>query len=143
MLPDRQFRGLNQQFSDVQEISAQGYTILYRAKRYGRWYALKTLTEDAVRQSAYVQVLRKELEVLMLMQHPSVVQTIGLEDVNGIGPCIVMEYIDGETLDSILKREELPSLTVRRRMVDELCAAVAYVHSLGIVHRDLKPETSW
>ena len=134
------FEGLNQQFSDVQEISAQGYTILYRAKRYGRWYALKTLTEDAVRQSAYVQVLRKELEVLMLMQHPSVVQTIGLEDVNGIGPCIVMEYIDGETLDSILKREELPSLTVRRRMVDELCAAVAYVHSLGIVHRDLKPE---
>ena len=134
------FEGLNQQFSDVQEISTQGYTVLYRAKRYGRWYALKTLTEETVRQSAYIQVLRKELEILMLMQHPNVVQTIGLEDVNGIGPCIVMEYIDGETLDNLLKHEELPSLTVRRRIANELCAAAAYVHSLGIVHRDLKPE---
>lgn len=134
------FEGLNQQFTDVQEISTQGYTVLYRAKRYGRWYALKTLTEDAARQSAYAQVLRKELEVLIQMQHPNVVQATGLEDVEGIGPCIVMEYIDGETLEALLKNSGQTALAERRRMAHELCEALAYVHSLGIVHRDLKPE---
>ena len=134
------FEGLNQQFTDVQEISTQGFTVLYRAKRYGRWYALKTLTEDAARQTAYAQVLRKELEVLMQMQHPSVVQAVGLEEVKGIGPCIVMEYIDGETLETLLNHDGQTTKAERRRMACELCEAVAYIHSLGIVHRDLKPE---
>lgn len=134
------FEGISNEFADIQELSARGYSLLLRAKRYGRWYVLKTLSEDTVRQSVYMQVLRKELEVLMLMQHPNVVQAIGMEQVSGIGPCIVMEYIDGQTLQQLMDKDSLPSLQERRHMADELCSAVGYIHSLGIVHRDLKPE---
>ena len=138
-LTDR-FEGINQQFTDLQELSAQGYTLLLKAKRYGRWYVLKTLREEAARQTVYMQILRKELEVLMLMQHPGVVQTLGLENVEDLGPCIVMEYIDGETLQQLMERGVELTVQQRRLMADELCDALAYVHSLGIVHRDLKPE---
>lgn len=113
---------------------------MYRAKRYGRWYALKKLNEDTAQQMAYAQVLRKELEVLMQMQHPNVVQAVGLEEVEGIGPCIVMEYVDGVTLETLMENDGQTTQAERRRMVCELCEAVAYIHSLGIVHRDLKPE---
>jgi len=134
------FEGIERQFTDIHELSARGYTQLLRAKRYGRWYVLKTLSEDVADQNAYVSVLRKELEVLMQMQHPGVVQTIGMEDVEGVGVAIVMEWIDGETLESLLPTIGNLPLEQRQRMADELCEALAYVHSLGIVHRDLKPE---
>lgn len=134
------FEGIERQFTDIQELSAQGYIQLLRAKRYGRWYVLKTLSEDAAGQNVYVTILRKELEVLMLMQHPGVVQTLGMEDVEGVGPAIVMEYIDGETLASLLPNMGSIPLEQRQRMASELCEALAYIHSQGIVHRDLKPE---
>lgn len=134
------FEGIERQFTDKQELSAQGYTQLLRAKRYGRWYVLKTLNEDVADQNAYVSVLRKELEILMLMQHPGVVQTIGMEDVEGVGPAIIMEYIDGETLADLLPKIESIPIEQRRRMAYELCETMAYIHSQGVVHRDLKPE---
>ena len=134
------FEGIEKKFTSLQELHSQGYTLLLRAKRYGRWYVLKTLTEDASGQSVYAQVLRKEFDVLIQLQHPHVLQTLGMEDVEGVGPSIVMEYIDGDTLATLLERGDSLTLEQRRRIADELCDALAYVHSLGIVHRDLKPE---
>ncbi len=134
------FEGVEKEFTDLQELHSQGYTLLLRAKRYGRWYVLKTLTEDTAGQGVYAQVLRKELDVLMQLQHPHVVQTWGMEDVTGIGPAIVMEYIDGDTLASLLEAGDSLTLEQRQRIADELCEALEYIHSLGIVHRDVKPE---
>ena len=54
------------------------------------------------------------------------------------GPCIVMEYIDGVTLDKFL--EGKPSKQLRRKVVDQLIDALAYIHGKQIVHRDLKPS---
>lgn len=47
------FEGIEKKFTNLQELHSQGYTLLLRAKRYGRWYVLKTLTEDALGQSVY------------------------------------------------------------------------------------------
>lgn len=132
------FEGISPDFTDLTELSDEGYCHLLRAKRYGRWYVLKTLKGDNVQLTPYRQMLRKELEVLMQMQHPGVVQAMGMEQVEGIGPCIVMEYIDGVTLEQML--EGTPTLPERQEIARQLCDALAYVHSLGIVHRDLKPE---
>lgn len=134
------FEGIEKKFTNLQELHSQGYTLLLRAKRYGRWYVLKTLTEEVLGQSVYAQVLRKEFDVLIQLQHPHVLQTLGMEDVEGVGPSIVMEYIDGDTLATLLERSDRLTLEQRRRIADELCDALAYIHSLGIVHRDLKPE---
>ena len=63
------------------KIEVGGFRALYRAKRYGRWYLLKCLTAEHEGDEAFQQMLRKELEVLMLLQHPAVMQAVGMEPV--------------------------------------------------------------
>ncbi len=136
------FEGISRELTDIQLLCESGTSRLYRATRYGRLYVLKTLTADALRQSMYREMLRKELEIMMQLQHPGIVQAVGLEAVRDIGQCIVMEYIDGATLADYTEGERRGSLSVvqRRHIADDLIAAVAYLHSKGIIHRDLKPE---
>lgn len=131
------FEGINQTFSDVKILHTSEVNIVAKAKRYGRWWLLKGLQKEVADKTGYQQMLRKELEILMMLQHPSIVTTIGLEDVDGLGACIVMEYVEGITLKEWL--QDHPSAQARRRVMMELIEAVGYIHSKGIVHRDLKP----
>ena len=87
-------------------------------------------------------MLRKEFEIVISLQHTSVMQVTGIEEVSlpGRGKvlCIIAEWIDGRTLNDFLT--ENPSQRERRRIATELCEAVAYIHSQQVVHRDLKPS---
>lgn len=130
--------GVSSEFTNFEELPSHGHHRLTRVKRYGRWYLLKSLTAEASDKLFYQEALCKELDILMRLQHPGIVQTSGMETVDGFGPCIVMEWIDGITLDQWLAGH--PSLMERRQAFEQLLDAVGYIHSLGIVHRDLKPE---
>lgn len=129
------FEGISRDFTDLETISKSGTNVLVRAKRYGRWWMLKGLAPEVAGRAVCRQMLRKEFETLMLLQHPNIVSVQGLEPVDGLGECIVMEFVDGQPLSRV-------SLTEKQkpRVVDELLSAVAYCHSMGIVHRDLKPS---
>ena len=139
---------LSHQFTEVSLYKETESHQLFRAKRFGRWYLLKALP-PALRNSEYhFQMLHKEMEVLMQLQHPSIVGCLGMEyltdytDSEGnlisVGPCIVLEYIDGETV-----AEKLSSSPFERgweAVVDELLEALDYMHAAGITHRDFKPS---
>lgn len=129
------FEGIRRNFTDMEQLSMSQTNILLRAKRYGRWWMLKGLTPRAAEDAACRQMLRKEFETLMQLQHPNIVNVQGLERVEGVGNCIVMEYVDGLPLSQTALTEKQ-----KPRVVDELLSAVAYCHSMGIVHRDLKPS---
>ena len=138
-LTDPFVEDIGQHFTNIELLSSEGFTRLYKAMRYGRWFVLKTMTDDTDGSCSNCQMLlHKELELLMRMQHAGVVQAIGLEDIEGIGEAIIMEYVDGSTLDEWLTTG--PDKKKRIRVAGELAEALAYVHSLGIVHRDLKPK---
>lgn len=132
------FEGISHTFTDVEILSTSDVNVVAKAKRYGRWWLLKGLRNEVAGEAACLQRLRKEFEILMQMQHPSVVTAYGLETVEGIGYCIVMEFVDGSTLKDWLQGETTKQQ--RRRVADELTAAIGYVHAKGIAHRDLKPE---
>ena len=132
------FEGISRKFTDVTIVNTSDVNIVAKAKRYGRWWLLKGLNQQVANETAYIQRLRKELELLMQLEHPFVVSTVGLEMVEDFGNCIVMEYVEGTTLKEWLKENH--AFKDRRRIAIQLAEAVNYIHSKGIVHRDLKPE---
>ena len=136
------YEGLSTSFTDIERRPSRGYCDLYRAKRYGRWFLLKCLTPEHQDDEAYRQMLRKELEVLMRLQHPGLMMAVGMEKVvlpgRGATMCMVAEWIDGTTLADYL--ETRPDKGQLRRIVMELAETVAYVHQQQVVHRDLKPS---
>ena len=132
------FEGISRQFTDVTILNTSKVNIVAKAKRYGRWWLLKGLNKQVVNETAYIQRLRKELELLMQLEHPFVVSTVGLEIVEDLGNCIVMEYVEGTTLKEWLREKH--TYKDRKRIAIQLGEAVDYIHTKGIVHRDLKPE---
>ncbi len=132
------FEGIEKVFTDVEILHTSEVNVVAKAKRYGRWWLLKGLSKEVASKTAYQQRLRKELELLMELQHPAVVSVTGLETVEPLGECIVMEYVDGCTLKEWLKSHK--NRQDRKRILRELIDAVGYIHAKGVVHRDLKPE---
>lgn len=72
------YDGLDTAFSEVSHLPSRGYCDLYRAKRYGRWHLLKCLKQEHANDAAYQQMMRKEIEVLMSLQHSGVMQVMGM-----------------------------------------------------------------
>ena len=132
------FEGISRQFTDVTILNTSKVNIVAKAKRYGRWWLLKGLNKQVANETAYIQRLRKELELLMQLEHHFVVTTFGLEMVEDLGNCIVMEYVEGTTLKEWLREKH--TYKDRKRIAIQLGEAVDYIHTKGIVHRDLKPE---
>ena len=129
----------NSDFTEFTSIPSRGYCLLTRAKRNGRWWMLKGLKEQYRQDSAYRLLLQKEFDIMNQLQHPLVVSVYSLEEVSGLGLCIVMEWIDGMTLGEWLKKKD-NTLSQRRYMADMLSEALAYIHSRQTQHRDLKPS---
>ena len=132
------FEGIDHRFTNIEVIAQTEHNILAKAKRYGRWWMLKTIKAEEAQQTVYQQMLRKELEILMRLQHPNIIQTTGMEFVETLGMCIVMEYVDGMQMNEWLSTQ--PAKDKRLRLAKELLKAIEYVHLTGIVHRDLKPS---
>lgn len=119
-------------------MSESGHARLFTAVRYGKTYTLKTLKPDFAYTPVYRQALTKEFEIGIKLDHPYIRSTIGMEDVDGLGACIILEYVDGETLASALKGGRVDA-ALGRRIAVQTATAVAYLHSKQMVHRDIKP----
>ena len=126
-------------FTDFSTVPSRGYNLLVRAKRHGRWWMLKGLKESYRNDAVYQVLLQKEYEITSQLQHPMVVSVFSLEEVEGFGPCIVMEWIEGLTLKEWLAQGK-HSRKQRRHVADMLMEALAYVQSRQTQHRDLKPS---
>lgn len=126
-------------FTDFSVVSNKGYSLLVRAKRHGRWWMLKGLKEQYRQDTVYQILLQKEYEITSQLQHPMIVSAFSFEEVEEVGLCIVMEWIEGITLKEWLAKEKRPKRQ-RRHVADILMEALAYVHSRQTQHRDLKPS---
>ena len=126
------------QFSNFGLIhsSKNGYSELYKAKRYGKWYVLKRLTDKEKNNIRYQSLLEKEFDIAIQLSHQNIVQTVSLEDIPQLGLCIVQEFIDGITWNDFFSKSNI-SKKETFRIIGELCDALAYIHNKQIVHRDI------
>ena len=116
-----------------------GMGIVFRAHdtKLQRDVALKLLpghfAEDADRLARF----QREAQVLASLNHPNIAHIYGLEESNNTR-CIVMELVEGDTLQERLKRGPIP-LEEALPIAVQIVAALEAAHERGIVHRDLKP----
>lgn len=131
---------LSQAFADIELIatSPNGHCEVYRAQRMGKWHALKCLKKEYADKEEYRALLQKEFELGYHLNHPCLVQTIGKEEIEGLGTCIVMEYVEGCTLRQAMNEGMTREQSIS--VLAQLCEALSYIHQRQIVHRDLKPE---
>lgn len=125
-------------FTDFAELPSKGYCRLAKAQRYGVWNVLKGLKPQYADDEQYREMISKEFSLMVGLNHPNIVRAYATEQIPVWGSCIVMEFVDGRTLSDFLS--ENPAAEQRRKVVDELLAALSYFHKKQIVHQDLKPS---
>jgi serine/threonine-protein kinase len=115
-----------------------GRVYLGQEELSGRTAALKVLAAELAQDVGFLQRFQREIESLRQLDHPNIVHFYesGYED--GLY-FYAMEYVEGQSLDLLLKKERrLPW----REVLDiglHVCAALKHAHDHGIIHRDLKP----
>ena len=116
-----------------------GWCEIWRGMRNGEYRVYKCLKKQFHDNALYQELLRKEFEICRNLSHPGIRRCYALTELEGIGYCIEMEYVEGETLADLLDRGPL-SPDLARIITDELLDAVAYLHRNNIRHNDLKPS---
>ena len=117
---------------------SSGWSELWRGVRDGQWRIFKCLREEFRGDFRYQTLLRKEYEITRSLEHPGIRRCFGMPELPVLGPCIELEYVNGKDLETLLSEGGLTQKE-RKRIAQELCDAVEYLHRHQIVHRDLKP----
>jgi WD40 repeat protein len=132
---------LGERYEDLTFIGSGGMGIVFRAhdREIDKVVALKILQPSLAKNERMIERFRQEIRLALDITHKNVCRTYALERINGI-PFIAMEYVDGETMRSLLDRVKGVSVPQGLVWSEEICDALAAAHSKRIIHRDLKPE---
>lgn len=82
---------------------------------------------------------RREAEISARLNHPNVITVFDVGEEEGVGPFLAMEFVEGETLDALLRRGPLPPQRILEILI-QAASALEAAHALAIVHRDVKPS---
>ncbi len=123
----------------VDFLGAGGMGEVYRAlhQKIGRVAAVKVLTQ-ATQSSGFVERFFNEARIQASLQHPNVATLYDFCEVQG-QPCIIMEYVDGQTISERIDAYGAPlPLAETVYVFERVCEAIEYIHRNGVIHRDIK-----
>ena len=121
-------------------IGRGGMGVVYRAMdpRIGRPVAVKVLTSAFGEDQELLARFYREARYTGGLQHQNIVTVYEFGEQDGF-PFLVMEYLEGESLDDIIaSRRQLP-LAERLGIMVQVCNGLSFAHQRGVVHRDVKP----
>lgn len=147
MRPSGFFKEIGDSFAEVPSKegleliyeSPRGHSILYKGSIGERIVALKCLKPSFRGDSTYEAILRHEYEITSQLKHPGICDCLGWINTGGLGNCLVLEWVEGITLEEFLSKGEADGKTALS-ISAQLCDALAYIHKKQVIHNDLKPE---
>jgi len=116
-----------------------GRVYLARQVDLGRQVVVKVMHDHIAADPKFRERFQRETLLMARFQHPYVVTLYDASLNDPQGPCIIMEYIRGVTLDTLLHRNGRLGAPRASRLLGQLCEALQAAHTQGIIHRDLKP----
>ena len=119
-----------------------GMAIVFKAKQLlmDRSVAIKMMLPEVAKDKTTAQRFQREAKNASRLRHPNVI-TIYDYGVTPEGqPFIVMDYLQGNSLEDILEQERMLSLSRGLTILTQVCDALGHAHQEGIVHRDIKPS---
>jgi serine/threonine-protein kinase len=132
---------LNSRYKLDEHIGSGGMADVYRARdtMLERTVAIKILREDLSSDSSFRERFRQEARSAANLSHPSIV-TIHDFGFDGGKLFLVMEYIAGADLKSILEKRGRLKVEEVLPLLIQACAGLGYAHRAGLVHCDVKPH---
>ena len=128
-------------YETVRLLGEGGMGRVYLAKQtdLGRQVVVKVMHEHVASDPKFRERFQREMLLMARFQHPFVVALYDASLNDPLGPCIVMEYVRGISLDTLMHRNGRLSPGRVGKILEQLCEALYAAHSEGIIHRDLKP----
>lgn len=125
----------------VTELGRGGMGVVYKAweESLRRHVAIKMLGDRLTQDEAVVTRFMREARSVADLNHPNVIQVFAVDTHEG-KPYFAMEYIEGQSLSSLI--EEQGKLSPRRavKILSEVASGLSAAHNKGVVHRDIKPD---
>lgn len=124
----------------LEEIGRGGMGVVYRARQQSlsRLVAIKRVLPEVHASFAAKRRFQAEAEAAARLRHPGIVGIYEVGQHDG-QPFLSMELVDGQAMDSMLRRGPIPAVQ-SARIVSKIAEAVHYAHEQGVLHRDLKPS---
>ncbi len=130
---------VKERYEILEILGEGGMAFVYKARdtQLERFVAIKTLKPNYVNQGTFVDRFKREAKTAANLNHPNIVQIFdwGIED----EPYFVMEYIEGNTLTSIIAKNRTISLSDILFIGAQVSSGLHAAHQKGLVHRDIKP----
>ena len=124
---------ISNKWSEITCLQVRSRNVLYSGIRHGRKFLIKAVRDGFTNTKLQQE---KEFRLGILLNHPHIMSTYSLEEVEDMGLCIVSEWIEGVTLGEWLKNKQ--NINERRRVFMQILDALEYIHSLQLVHNDIK-----
>ena len=130
---------VKERYEILEILGEGGMAFVYKARdtQLERFVAIKTLKPNYVNQETFVDRFKREAKTAANLNHPNIVQIFdwGIEK----EPYFVMEYIEGNTLTSIIAKNKTISLSDILFIGAQVSSGLHAAHQKGLVHRDIKP----
>lgn len=123
-------------------IGTGGTSMVYRAyhRQMQRPVAIKMLRSSLSSDEYSLKRFQQEARAVSQLTHPNVITVFDVGVSPHGEPYIVMEYLEGISLFSLIKTQGNPSVARCLHLFIQTCNALAHAHQKGVIHRDLKPS---
>jgi serine/threonine-protein kinase len=124
----------------IEELGRGGMAVVYKAYQpsLNRYVAIKVLPPQFTFDEEFVQRFLREAQSAAALHHPNIVTIHDVSHEDGYY-FIVMEFVEGKTLDQLVADSGRLSLPRIQRIVSQVVNALDHAHQRGLIHRDIKP----